>query len=96
MPDLRPGNLTEELGDMSEFDNSMAAAIEEELNILLGMDELPLLTSDPNDGEVRARRRFVIAIARGVVRHLRDNADAFVVTVEDGTHETEIRADQFP
>ncbi len=96
MANLKPGNLTSTQGDMSEFNGSMAADIEEELNLLLDLDDLPRLTSDPADGEVRARRRFMIAVARGVVRHLKNNPDAFHVTFDGTDHETEIRADQFP
>ena len=58
--------------DTSVFDGSMAARIESELNLLLindGLDPLPLdLTHD-----TRERRRLFVAIARGVLGHLRDN-----------------------
>jgi hypothetical protein len=72
-------------GQLSEFDDSMAAAIEEELNALLGDDELPQLLMDDNNREVRERRRFFLAIARGVVRHLRDHQTSIDILLPGGT-----------
>ena len=44
MPDLRPGNLIDpDVEDYDAFDNSLAQAIEDELDDLLGLDGLPLL-----------------------------------------------------
>jgi hypothetical protein len=94
MPDLRPGNLTTVATDYSQFSNSLAQMIEEELDDLLDLDGLPPLPKTSTDTEVRARRRFIIAIARGVVRHLHENPDAFVVTVSGSTHQVTINADQ--
>ena len=94
MPDLRPGNLTGDVDDFGEFFGSMAHAIEEELDDLLDLDGLPQLPKTATDAEVRARRRFIIAIARGVVRHLVENSDAFVVTQTGSSFEVSIQSEQ--
>jgi phenylpyruvate tautomerase PptA (4-oxalocrotonate tautomerase family) len=60
------------------FTNSMAAAIEDELNALLTSDGKVALPG-ADTAEARDRRRFVAAIARGVVRHLKENPDALEV-----------------
>jgi hypothetical protein len=56
----------------------MAATIEEELNTLLQAEGKPALPLD-NSAETRDRRMLFIAIARGVVRHLRENQAAFEI-----------------
>jgi hypothetical protein len=94
MPDLRPGNLTAAPTDYSEFANSLAQTIEDELDTLLALDGMPILKDDAIDREVRDRRRFVIAIARGVVRHLSENPDAFVVTFDGTDFQVAINAEQ--
>ncbi|WP_289152817.1 hypothetical protein [uncultured Salipiger sp.] len=94
MPNLRPGNLTDVPADETQFTGSLADTIEQELDALLALDGLPQLPSDPTDSEVRARRRFLIAIARGVVRHLHENPEAFVVTLSGGDHQVAINAEQ--
>lgn len=72
------GELTGGHSDPTRFADSMAAAIEDELNKLL--DEDGKQTLPPEDTEVaRDRRRFIAAIARGVIRHMKENPDAFVV-----------------
>jgi len=61
-------------------ENSMAAAIERQLNDLLdegGMDRLPTA----NTAEARDRRRMFAAIARGVIEHLAANPDALKVVI---------------
>lgn len=78
---IKPGNLgsrNDPLPVPAAFANSMAAAIEAELNALLAADGLPQLDID-NTPESRDRRRLFAAIARGVVRHLHDNLDAIGV-----------------
>ena len=82
MPDLRPGDLNTTPNDFDPFDDSMAALMEEELNRLLQLDGLPRMPDDANDREVRDRRRFMIAIARGVVRHLVENRDAITIDLD--------------
>jgi len=79
--DLKPGNLTSS-SDINDpaFLDSMASEIESELSALMTNDGLPPLSMDPTDRSVRDRRRLFVAIARGVVRHLAENPDAFVLT----------------
>jgi len=81
---LKPGGLPVDLGggvfDDAPYANSLAAAIETELNALLSADGLQALPLD-NSQDTRDRRRMFVAIARGIVRHLRDNANAIDVTV---------------
>jgi hypothetical protein len=88
MADLvKPGNLKPPaLEDYGDFANSMAKAIEDELNALLSLDGLPTLPTTPiTDREIRDRRRLFVAIARGVVRHLRDHGAAIDVQLPDAT-----------
>lgn len=90
---LKPGNLPTDLGggsfDNTPYNNSMAAEIETQLNQLLTTDGLQAMPLD-NSQETRDRRRLFVAIARGVVKHLRDNADAIDVheTIGPITHPT--------
>ena len=69
-------------GSLSDFDNSMAAAIEMQLHDMLLDDNLPGLLFDGTP-ETRDRRRFFVAIARGVVGHLRDNQASIVIHYQD-------------
>ena len=69
-------------GSLASFSDSMAAAIEEELNQLMKDDKLPELNMDASDPTVRDRRRFFVAIARGVVKHLENRKDAIKVFCE--------------
>jgi hypothetical protein len=63
---LKPGSL-------SSFSGSMAEDIEHELDILMQAAGSPPLNTDASDQSVRDRRRFLVAIARGVVKHIQDN-----------------------
>ena len=84
---IKPGNLGSKADPFpipASFANSMAAAIEAELNTLLIADGLPPLDID-NSPESRDRRRLFAAISRGVVRHLRDNLDAIKVQRVDSS-----------
>jgi hypothetical protein len=65
--------------DYTGWDESMAAEMEAALDALLTLDNLPALKQGPANAEVRDRRRLFVAIARGVVLHLRKNAGAFTV-----------------
>jgi len=78
---LKPGNLTAS-SDVNDpaFLDSMASEIESELSALMTNDGLPPLSMDPTDRSVRDRRRLFVAIARGVVRHLTENPDAFILS----------------
>jgi hypothetical protein len=71
-------------GSLGDFAGSMAQDIEEALNELrlqAGLQSFPL-TGDTRDG--RDRRMFFIAIARGVIRHLRNNEAAFKISINLG------------
>lgn len=70
--DLKPGSL-------ANFANSMAAEIESELNAMMVADGLPPMSMDASEQSVRDRRRFFIAIARGVVRHIEQRKGAIQV-----------------
>jgi hypothetical protein len=65
-------------GTLTDFDNSMAKAIEDALGVLwLAKTGQPLTNAAQED-----RRLMFIAIAQGVVKHLKDNAGpAFDVSV---------------
>lgn len=60
-------------GTLGNFGGSMAEAIENEMALLIG----PLPDSP---AEITNRRVLFVAIARGVVRHLREREQAFHVT----------------
>jgi hypothetical protein len=55
-------------------ENSMAAAMERQINALL-TDPMPFA----NTKEAQDRRRFFAGIARGVIEHLKQNPDALEV-----------------
>jgi hypothetical protein len=69
-------------GTLGDFGGSMAEAIELQLNLMLIADGLPPLPFDSSQ-ETRDRRRLFVAIARGVVGHLRDNQASILVSYED-------------
>lgn len=95
MPDtLRPGNLTILPQDFGGFYNSMAEAMEEELDALMALDGLPPVSKDETNREVRDRRRFMIAIARGVVRHLAERSEAIHVVHDGDTVYADIDTEQ--
>jgi hypothetical protein len=87
---IKPGNLFLGATDYSGFSGSMAEEIEAQLNLLLALDGMPALPGDSDDREVRDRRRFFIAIARGVVKHLDDNRTSIDIEVPDGIGGTTI------
>ena len=67
-------------------ENSMAAAIERQLNDLLddaGLDRLPT----DNTREARDRRRMFAAIARGVIEHLAANPTALRIVMTSAPHD---------
>lgn len=68
----------------AEFANSMAAQMEEALRHLLITDGLPDFPLNDNSREARDRRRLFVAIARGIVRHLQEQANSITITVPDG------------
>lgn len=80
---LKPGKLKTNRSDYTLFTDSMASAIEEELNSMMIEDQVPALNMDENDDSVRDRRRLFVAIARGVVRHLEENKDAIKIALPE-------------
>lgn len=87
---IKPGNLSLVPTDFSGFADSMAEEIETQLDLLLALDGMPTLPDDADDREVRDRRRFFIAIARGVVKHLDDKRTSIDIEVPDGIGGTTI------
>lgn len=73
---LKPGQLGDAsvVGKPAVFANSMAEAIEDELNKLLPAERK--FTTNDNSPDTRDRRMIFVAIARGVVDHLSKNAEA--------------------
>ena len=68
-------------GTLANFGNSMAAEMESELNAMLiaaGLPPLPATEPERSD-----HRRLFVAIARGVVKHLKANQTSLVVPYED-------------
>jgi hypothetical protein len=70
-------------GRPDDLANSIALAIEQELNLLLAADGLPTLSMGTEEA-VRDRRRLFCAIGRGVVRHLVDRRASFEIDVAEG------------
>ncbi len=82
---LIPGQMVADHLNDTGLIGSMALTMEQELDILMQLDDLPPLSTDLSDQSVRDRRRLFVAIARGVVRHLRDNKDSIDILLADGT-----------
>jgi hypothetical protein len=77
---LKPGNLPTTLTPTA-FDDSLAEAIEDQLNWLLRNDDIEELPKDDSP-ETRDRRRMFVAIARGIMQHL--NANAASIEIDFG------------
>lgn len=69
-------------GTLDDFSSSMAEAIEQALDATLIADGLPGLPMDDTP-ERRDRRRLFVAIARGVVGHLKAQQASLVVDYDD-------------
>ncbi len=78
-------------GTLSDFDGSMAEAIEAVFDELWnGRHEQPLPGSTKDD-----RRMLYIAVAQGVISHLQEHAhDGFAVTVGEGQGTVDILVEQ--
>jgi hypothetical protein len=63
---------------LPEFAGSMANAIEIELANLVGLPS----------GDPTTRRKLLVAISRGVIKHLSENQEAFVIKVTVQNHPT--------
>jgi hypothetical protein len=73
-------------GRPDDLSDSIALAIEQELNALLLADGLPALSTGSEEA-VRDRRRLFCAIGRGVVRHLVDRREAFEIDVDTSSND---------
>jgi hypothetical protein len=83
---LDPGNMLDTLGPdqvPTDFEATMASAIENAFWQLLNQDGMNTFDTDTNSNASRDRRRLLIAIAQGVVSHLVGNAAAFKVSGTD-------------
>jgi hypothetical protein len=83
MAQLRPGgmgNTTDPLNARPpDFANSMADAMDTAFHQLLLDEGMKSFEVNTNAKEARDRRRLFVAIAQGVIRHLRDQAGALVI-----------------
>ena len=70
-------------GKPSDFASSMAEAMENALWTLMQSDGMNTFDKNTNSNDARDRRRILLAIAQGVVRHLADNQGAFQVIGTD-------------
>jgi hypothetical protein len=71
-------------GSIDDFDGSMAAAIEAAFAEVWGERGLDPLPANPDPDERDNRRMLYLAIARGVIKHLKANPDSFAVSVDLG------------
>jgi hypothetical protein len=76
-----------EIGMPQAFQGSMAAAMEQAFNNLLQAEGMKTFDVNTNSTEARDRRRLFVAIAQGIVRHLKDNAKALEI-FESQNHPT--------
>jgi hypothetical protein len=71
-------------GTLTNFNDSMAKAIEDALTNLIG----PLPSAPP--AVIQDRRVLFVAIAEGVINHLKAKQEAFVITVDIGPSDVEV------
>jgi hypothetical protein len=95
MPDqLKPGGMGKASDPLnakpSDFANSMADAMDSAFHALLAAEGMSSFEVNTNSKEARDRRRIFVAIAQGVVRHLKDHGKALTVvnTLNNPTGET--------
>jgi hypothetical protein len=62
-----------------DFVSSMADAMDTAFHELLSAEPMGTFETDTNTKEARDRRRLFVAIAQGIVRHLKDNAGALLI-----------------
>jgi hypothetical protein len=82
-----------------DFVNSMADAMDIAFHDLLSAEKPSMKTFElnTNSKEARDRRRLFVAIAQGVVRHLKDNAGALMIKDSLNNvvpHHIEVQADK--
>lgn len=83
MAQLRPGRMGKASDPAGarppDFANSMADAMDTAFHNLLLAESMKTFEVNTNSKEARDRRRLFVAIAQGIVRHLKDNAGALVI-----------------
>lgn len=79
-PTIKPGDMGLGFDDTKD---SIAEAIDLELNRLLLADGLNGLSMDMTIQDNRSRRRLFVAIARGLMQHLVANRNAFNFATTD-------------
>ncbi len=89
---LKPGGMGQAGSDLSavpsDFAGSMAEAIEDAFDQLLAADKMKTFARQTNSNDARDRRRLLVAIAQGVVRHLVDHPGALQVSFVDEAGKT--------
>ena len=83
MAELRPGGMGNASDPLNarppDFANSMADAMDTAFHTLLSAEGMKTFEVNTNSREARDRRRLFVAIAQGVIRHLKDNAGALLI-----------------
>jgi len=83
MAQLKPGGMglasEPQNAKPGDFASSMADAMDKAFHQLLSAEPMRTFETDTNSKDARDRRRLFVAIAQGIVRHLRDNADALLI-----------------
>ncbi len=69
----------------SEYVNSLALEMEEALNDILVAEGREPIDTNNNDRETRDRRILFLAIAQGIVRHMKANQSAFRIRRADNS-----------
>jgi hypothetical protein len=91
---LKPGGMGKASDPLSakppDFANSMADAMDSAFHALLAAEGMSSFEVKTNSKEALDRRRIFVAIAQGVVRHLKDHGKALIVvnTLNNPTGET--------
>jgi hypothetical protein len=80
---LKPGGMGKVSDPLNakppDFANSMADAMDSAFHALLLAEAPTAYALDTNSKEARDRRRLFVAVAQGVVRHLKDHGNALTV-----------------
>jgi len=83
MAQLRPGGMGNASAPLNarppDFASSMADAMDTAFHNLLAAEGMKTFEVNTNAKEARDRRRLFVAIAQGVIRHLKDNAGALLI-----------------
>lgn len=83
MAQLRPGKMGSASDPANakpvDFANSMADAMDAAFHQLLLLEGMKTFEVNTNSREARDRRRMFVAIAQGIVRHLKDHGTALTV-----------------